>query len=136
MAEAIESQGKTTFNIDGVKGTFVNTDDKSVLMTGWGGGGAIYYLTDDCTGQKFGTLQSLMYDTPVGLAVVDRSANANDILSNSNQRSGFGNFPDYYSAVGTCNTVQSVVSGRPLIEYTPAEEIINAVYPVRLNQLP
>jgi len=135
LAEAIESMNNTIFYMGGFRGTFVNRDE-SVLVTGWGGGGDLYYLTDDCTGQEFGTYPSLLYDTPDGLAVADISTNEDQILSNSQRKSGHGRFPDSYSPIGTCTTVQSVVNARPLIDYTPSEEIINAVYPVRLNQLP
>jgi len=65
------------------------------------------------------------------------TVSATDILIESARRSGNANFSvgNYWPA-GSCRVGQSVVNARPVITYTPVPEILNAAYPVRLEQLP
>ena len=137
LAEAKQVGTSTVFEVDGFRGTFVNLPDQEVVMTGWGGGTEIYYLTSDCSGQAFGVSGSFLYEAPNGLAVSNLESETQSLLSNSYLDSGWGNFSeDYYRSPGNCVTSQSVIDARPLIEYTPAAELLNPAYPVVLEQLP
>ena len=137
LAEASQVGNLLVFDLDDVKGTFVNLPQGRVVVTSWRSGERIYFSSEDCSGQKFGTTDTMIYDWDGELAVPLPNTDKQDILSNSYLKSGSGNFKtDSYTASGSCNSEQSVVSAYPLVEYTPPKEFLNAAYPVRLAQLP
>jgi hypothetical protein len=137
LAEASELSNLLVFDLDDVKGTFVNLPQGRVVVTSWRSGERIYFSSEDCSGQQFGTTDIMIYDWDGELAVPLPNTDKQDILSNSYLKSGSGNFKtDSYTASGSCNSEQSVVSAYPLVEYTPPKEFLNAAYPVRLAQLP
>ena len=73
----------------------------------------------------------------ISMEVHDMTISATDILFESARSSGNANFSaGSYSPAGSCRVGQTVVNAHPVITYTPAAEILNAAYPVRLEQLP
>jgi hypothetical protein len=137
LAEASQIGSYLVFDLDDVKGSFVNLPEGQVVVTGWRLGERIYFSSEDCSGQAFGTTGIMIYDRDGELTVPLPNADMQDILSNSYLNSGSGNFKtDSYTASGSCNSEQSVVSAYPLVEYTPPSEFLNAAYPVALAQLP
>ena len=48
----------------------------------------------------------------------------------------YGNDGETYYPTSECTEVEQVVPTYSLSEFTPAQEVLNAVYPVRLEQLP
>ena len=142
IAEASSIGDSTIVVLDGYKGTFYNDDlNQSVQLTGYGGGADLYYLTDDCSGQvfvqDFPNPSGIFYERAGTVYIWDISFDGAEILFGSKQRSGSANFSrNTYFPVGTCITGQFAVNARPAVTYTPAPEILNAAYPVRLEQLP
>ena len=137
LAEASQIGNLLVFDLDNVKGTFVNLPAERVVVTGWRSGERIYFSSEDCSGQAFGTTANMIYDRDGELAVPLPNADKQEILSNSYLKSGSGNFKtDSFTTSGPCNSEQSVVSAYPLVEYTPPNEFLNAAYPVALAQLP
>ena len=139
LGEAIGVLGTTTVCLDEFQGTFLNNaDTEQVVLTGWGGGADVYFLSSDCSGQGCKYYSDDDFHEISGeLFVRDMTVSATDILIESARRSGNANFSvGSYSPAGSCRVGQSVVNARPVITYTPAPEILNAAYPVRLEQLP
>lgn len=99
-----------------------------------------YYLSDDCSGPVFnhGTNQVFLLDGKTYMRPVESTYQ--NLLFNSyrssdqywlNTDSFEFNFEQW-----PCETTQQVLRAYPSIEYTPAQEITNAVYPIRAVQLP
>ena len=137
LAEASQIGSSLVFDLDNVKGTFVNVPEGRVVITGLRSGERVYFSSDDCSGQAFGTTDIFIYDMDGQLGVPHPNAEKSEILSNSYFNSGSGNFKtDTYSPSGSCKSEQSVVNAHPLVEYTPPSEFRSAAYPVKLAQLP
>ena len=70
------------------------------------------------------------------LLVQSNTIESSQLLVRSYKRSGYAR-GFVYIPTKACATFTSAESGvKPLIDYTPAPEILNAAYPVRLEQLP
>jgi len=101
----------------------------------------MYYHTADCTGQPFTNDTGLLstpaiHDVDGKFLVRDEFFAANPLVYNSIRRSGSA-FSGFYTPASSCTTQNGALdSSLPLVEYTPAPEILNAAYPVRLEQLP
>jgi hypothetical protein len=129
----------TTFSFDGFIGSFHNDpQNRSSYPTGWGGGTKAYFLTSDCSGQAFVVNgQTSLVELDRELYVIDNSFSASEILFASERRSGHANFTNQsYTSTSPCTSGQSVIVAKPLVKYSPAQQIIDAAYPVRLEQLP
>jgi hypothetical protein len=71
------------------------------------------------------------------LFVQDMTFSPTQLLFESARISGWANFSIMsYTPTGPCRVGQYVKDALPAITYTPAPEILNAAYPVRLEQLP
>ena len=107
----------------------------SVVVTGYNNGLRVWYLSDDCTGQAFG-LDAYAVSIEGQLSVPDLAADATTLLTKSYKQSGYG-MGNTLADSGSCIVISAQAGQlRPLVEYTPAPEILNAAYPVRLEQLP
>ena len=113
-----------------------NVEAQKVGVTAWGGGVDAYYLSSDCTGQAFGGSSGYLYDIDGQLLVQSNTIESSQLLVRSYKRSGYAR-GFVYTPTKACATFTSAESGvKPLIDYTPAPEILNAAYPVWLEQLP
>lgn len=116
----------------------VNIDtDESVLLTGVSNQ-HVFYPTDDCSGVPYskshtrGWLQdlgsdgffTLTPDTPI-------------ILFQARSRRNTGTYySSMYSPPGSCDSANIAVNAGPLTPFEPALELIEAAYPVSIEQLP
>ena len=64
--------------------------------------------------------------------VPESAPNSEDILFLSYRTAAH----EYTSDTGACVAMNIIKRARPMATYTPAPEILNAAYPVRLEQLP
>ena len=134
-----ESKSSTVIRLNGSVGTFFNdAGNEQVLLTGWGGGEDVYYLSNDCTGQIFILASSSsLIEISGELFVADEAFSPTRLLFESKRRSGSANFTSgSYIPAGSCRVGQIVADSQPVTTYTPAPEILNAAYPVKLVQLP
>ena len=98
----------------------------------------LHYLSSDCSGQPFAEHSRGLY-LDENIYYVRSIQTIGPILTRSRKRGAY-----MYSSVsgpifnesGACEAGEFVFSGDILMEYTPAPEILNAAYPVRLEQLP
>jgi hypothetical protein len=139
LGDAVPIGGQTTIYLDGFQGAFFNNAETELLvLTGWGGGSNVYFLSPDCSGQGFVSRSDDDFHEISGkLFVRDMTFSPTETLFESARRSGSASFASTrYSTTGSCRVGQTVVNALPAITYTPAPEILNAAYPVRLEQLP
>ena len=102
-------------------------------------GGMVFYESDDCTGQALvendaqrwlDFLQGFGYGVSAPLAKVS-------VITRSLVRlDGWSQSQSEYFDEEPCEISEAIRSVVPLVTYTPAPEILNAAYPVRLEQLP
>lgn len=129
----------TTISLDGFQGTFfTNAETELLVLTGWGGGTDVYFLSPDCSGQGFVSRNDdHFHEISSEFFVRDMTFSPTETLFESARRSGNARFASTsYFTTGSCRVGQTVVNALPAITYTPALEILNAAYPVRLEQLP
>jgi hypothetical protein len=93
----------------------------------------IGYISDDCTGQPLALWNRnyLLYEPNIGFAVAGVSVGEQLIKS----RLGYLISPSEFEVSG-CRTESDIREAYLLQPYTPSSEILNAAYPVRLEQLP
>ena len=97
----------------------------------------MYFLNDNCAGQAFSAFDNRIFDIDRVLYVNDVSFRKEGILARSRAIGGHKTMvTGQYEPFGICANGDFVVNARPLIQYTLAQEIANAAYPVRLEQLP
>ena len=102
-------------------------------------GGYVFFESDDCSGQVLTLDQNQRYlrylsDWGYGL---DASVSAVTILTRSFIfLEGFSTSQMSNTEQGPCEEGEAIRSVVPLVTYTPASEILNAAYPVRLEQIP
>ena len=114
-------------------GNFFN--DKNSLRTylvSANGATRAYFKSSDCTGDPFGIRTQNIITLNGNYWVLPSNPNFETLLFNSKRQSGFEGRP----MGGDCITGQFVTDATLLQPYTPAPEILNAAYPVRLEQLP
>ncbi|EGG28966.1 hypothetical protein IMCC3088_2364 [Aequoribacter fuscus] len=108
--------------------------DQRIILTSWGST-YLYYHSSDCSGQAFAS-NSILHEIEGILYVPVTSGSRQEILAQSRKKSGYGSYPDYYIGSLGCEAKTEVKNAWLMVEYTPAPEILNAAYPVRLQQLP
>ena len=101
-------------------------------------GGRLYFESEDCTGQPLaGALHNyLFYWEGWGFGIVPLVTPVNLLTKSSVLLGGWNPHTEVYWAENPCESYEAVMSVIPLVAYTPAPEILNAAYPVRLEQLP
>jgi len=122
----------------GIRAGFYNDDDLQIVkFSNWTGTG-VYYQTNDCTGQGFALLLNGAYDV-IDLGgdyyIPDASFQNTDLLFESRKTSDSVSVYGYRAGL-ECTEGQFAASAVPVVTYTPAPEILNAVYPVKQEQLP
>ena len=95
----------------------------------------VFFLSDDCSGIPFVETEYYLIDLPESFYIPNPERGRESILFSSKRRSAGINNLSYNQALA-CEPGQYVATAMPSIPYTPAPEILNAVYPVRLEQLP
>jgi len=91
-----------------------------------------YFKSSDCTGDPFGIRTQDIVTLNSNYWIIPSNPNFETLLFNSRRQSGSVGSP----MGGGCSTGQFVSDATLLQPYTPAPEIVNAAYPVRLEQLP
>ena len=120
-----------------VVGHLINLDESQEVVVSAFAQAGIYYLEADCSGTPFS------YSTNFTTSLLDvdgrfytQSARVTDgTLMRGIRRSGTYHL-GVYTPTTECEEIEQVVSTFSLSEFTPAPEILNAAYPVRLEQLP
>lgn len=138
LGRAEERISLTVISLDGFDGSIFNdAGNEQVLLTGWGGGAEVYYLSNDCAGQGFTNNNRSFIEISGELFVADRAFSATKVLFESKRRSGFATSTrGSYRTASSCVVGQNAIVSQPVITYTPAPEILNAAYPAKLVQLP
>lgn len=94
----------------------------------------VYYLTTDCSGIAFDdgfSVQGVLHQIGEKFFIPDLTTFQESMLFKSRITTA-----SYNSSESACISGEFVDRGSMLVEYTPAEEILNAAPPVRLEQLP
>ena len=95
-----------------------------VVITGWRSGERVYFSSDDCSGQAFGTTDIFIYDMDGQLGVPHPNAQSprfSRIPISTAVQAILKRTPTAHQ--GHAKAEQSVVNAYPLVEYTPAERI-------------
>jgi len=123
-----------------VVGHLINLDEsQEVVVSAFSSAGLVYFIDNDCGGTPYS------WDTNFTTSLLDldgrlytQSAKLTDgTLMRGLRKSGaYNKSTGVYTPTSECIEVEQVVATYSLAEFTPAQEILNAVYPVRLEQLP
>ena len=128
------------FEIEGreLLGNFYNDhESQQVVFSGWTGDIQVYFQSTDCTGQPLGTGANWVYEVQGKFLTAAKDVQRQSYLTMSVFSSGSANFStNSYRPSGECQSIPSIRNGVPLVNLALPEEIINAAYPVRLEQLP
>ena len=95
-----------------------------------------FYLQSDCLGLPFVENEYDLIEVDGGHYVPDTSLGKENLLLASKRQKTGGSFSLVYDPASDCETLDLVKTVYPTAPYTPAPEILNAAYPVRLEQLP
>jgi len=116
--------------------TLTNRADDSVVF-GSGYTGSLYYLEEGCIGQPFIISPVwVVWDDQADEYFVIEENPTDSILFLSNKSSARVLSNGTVESTGQCNNTEAVQKAAPAIPYYPAQELVNAVYPVRAVQLP
>ena len=123
-------------------GFFNDPQTEKVVVSGSGSGGtkSVYYQTDDCSGQGFSNNYSnaSVLEFSGEYLVIDLSFTAQKLLARSYRRGGSADWMSKtYDPPDDCRkTEQTLTFMLPVITFVLPPKLANAVYPVRLEQLP
>lgn len=118
-------------------GTLINADSTQEVIFS-ASGPALYFLSDDCSGPAFGADTVSVWDVNHRFFIAG-PAEAEQLLFKSSLNPGRWEVSEgvpYYIEPSECHTADFIATGSPVVEYFLAPEIANAVYPVRVEQLP
>ncbi len=121
-----------------IRANFYNDDDLQIIRFSNQTPTQVYYQTNDCSGQGFTYLLNGAYDVidiDGSYYIADSSFTNSDLLFESRRFSAVSSAYSF-GATGQCTEGQFVAQAVPVLTYTPAYEILNAVYPFKLEQLP
>ena len=122
-----------------VVGRLINLDEsQEVVVSAFSSAGRIYFIDSDCGGTPYGWNTSSTHSLlDLDGRLYTPSAKLTDgTLMRGSRKSGAYNNSGEYTPTSECTEVEKVVPTYSLSEFTPAQEVLNAVYPVRLEQLP
>ena len=118
-----------------IRAMIVNSaSDQQIIVTS-SGSTYLHYHSSDCSGQAF-AINDILHEIEGTLYVPVKSVPRQDMLAESRRKSGIVRYPDYYVGSLECEAKTEVKTAWLMVEYTPAPEILNAAYPVRIEQLP
>ena len=126
---------------------FYNNEDSGyveLLSYNWGylaQASTVLFKTADCSGPAWlapsrGTVPYGLVNTGSRFYVIGEGASLENLLFESRIISAHLNYNGRYRSAQPCEAGQFVTDAYLAAEYTPAPEILNAAYPVRLEQLP
>jgi hypothetical protein len=96
-----------------------------------------FYLDADCSGAVFLSANRYLVEIDGDIYTSPAELGPQNILTKAKRSS---NAYDYrtkeFLGTGDCEPETNNINGFPGVKYTPAPEILNAAYPVRLEQLP
>jgi len=95
----------------------------------------VFFLENDCSGIPFVEVEYYLIHLPESFYTPNPERGRESILFSSKRRSA-GITDSSYNQALPCESGQFVARAMPRIPYTPAPELLNAAYPVRLEQLP
>jgi len=118
----------------------VNIDtDESVLLTGTTNQ-YVFYPTDDCSGIPYGKSHTVGWVRDLGSDGFFTLMNGTSLqLFQARSRRNTGYFESSQSTYyppAPCDLASIAVSAGPLTLFDPASEVLEAAYPVRIEQLP
>ena len=115
--------------------SFSNQDSSKEVVFSAKNGGDVFYLGEDCSGIPFVENKYSVIDLPDSFYIPNTDIEEETLLFKSKRRTGFI-YNGAYREPSSCESRDFVEKAMPTIPYTPAPEILNAAYPVRLEQLP
>ena len=121
---------------DEIDAKWVNLEDSQSVGLGPRSPWWIFYIEADCSGEPLvRDWTQLFYLSDLGFGVA--SSVIGNLLIRAHKTSGYYDDIGVWHNEGECEQGSSILTtARLLIPYTPAPEILNAAYPVRLEQLP
>jgi len=124
-----------------IVGDFFNIDATGSVVLSAQPGTLVYYVDSDCSGPPYGWRPNYPYSLiEIDGRFLTPSANvSNEGVLMRGRRYGayLDDRSQQFIATGDCAEVETLLgSVYALSEYTPPPEILNAAYPVRLEQLP
>ena len=123
-------------------GFFNDPQTEKVVVSGSGSSGtkSVYYQTDDCSGQGFSSNSSnaSVLEFSGEYLVTDQSFTNQKLLARSYREGGSADWLNKtYDPPDDCRkTEQTLTFMLPVITFVLPPKLANAVYPVRLEQLP
>ena len=138
IAEA-SGQGDTWCNAMTLLGNIrlVNDSSSNTVLFGSTNNGYVFYTEADCEGAALVRYQGL-YMTG-GELFSSSESSLGSVFYSSYRRSGYVSLSGAFEPESTCinRDLEGIARGYSLlVPYTPAAEIVNAVYPIRVEQLP
>jgi len=134
--------GVYRLELDIGKSVYVFNDDQSsavivaASITGTGVSSA-FYLDADCSGAVFLHANNYLVEIDGDKYTSPAELSPQNILTKARRSSDTYDYPTKeFLGTGDCEPEINSINGYPGVKYTPAAEILNAAYPVRLEQLP
>jgi hypothetical protein len=139
LGEAKSHGSDSYLEVDGFIGSFYNNDNyRHVRFSGTSTSYKLYFETTDCSGDPHvSQYNEQVNDIDGELFVADKSAQPQQRLfsswkSSAAARFSWGEMEEYE----TCHEGQTAQEALPTVKYTPPPRILNAAYPVTLEQAP
>jgi hypothetical protein len=124
-------------NLDVMSGIANISASQTVEVAGFSNS-LLYYQSSDCSGAPLITnLRNEIFKDGDDYYVKNEASAAIQIVANSRKfvdRSSW--IGSYYIGSQSCESTNQIVEGKPLITFELPAELLNAAYPVRLEQLP
>ena len=121
-----------------VVGHLINLDEsQEVVVSAFSSGGQFYYI--DSGGTPYGWNTSFTHnllDLDGRLYTLSAKLTDGTLMRGLRKSGAWNKSTGVYTPTSECTEVEQVVPTYSLSEFTPAQEVLNAVYPVRLEQLP
>jgi len=121
-------------------GHLVNYEDtESVIVKSACAGCFIYYLEPDCSGTPYGWKKggwNNLLEINGTFFTPSTLLSSSTLFRGARSSAGYDKRLESFFSTGECEQGDSVLPAYALSQFTPAPEILNAAYPVRLEQLP
>ena len=122
-----------------IVGELINLDASQEVVVSAFPGAGFYYVDSDCSGTPYGWTSSFLFsllDIDGRLYTPSAKLTNQTLMRGSRTTGAYAVSDGTYTPTSECTEVEQVVPTYSLSEFTPAQEVLNAVYPVRLEQLP
>ena len=123
-----------------VVGRLINLDEsQEVVVSAFSSAGRIYFIDSDCGGTPYGWSTGFtrsLLDIDGRLYTPSAKLTDGTLMRGLRTSGAYDEDTGVYTPTSECTELEQVASTYSLAEFTPAQGVLNAVYPVRLEQLP